>query len=818
MINRLLRGLAGSLLKDLAFAVRLLRRQLTFTASATITLALGIGASTAIFSVAQATLLKPLPFRTPDQLAFAWGVAGPERDVRGGSYYEVLDWNRLNSSLDGVAIYDDTSLSLRTDAGAERVEAEMVSASYFSLVGASAQLGRTFTAEEDAEPNANPVVVLSDRMWRSRFAADPAIVGRVLTLNDRSFTVVGVLTPDFNGLSFDSDVWFPAAMVQANGGPDDLTVRTNRWLGAVARVRDGITIAQAQSDLDRVAAELKEAFPEANADRGIQLFTLRENYVGRTEPILLAVLAGVGLLLLIACTNVAGLQLVRYAAREREIALRRAIGAAQSRLLQQLIVEGAVLAALAACFGLVIARWGLAGLLLLAPEGTLPAYAAPVIDLRAFGFAFVVAIGCGVLFGLVPALRRERRGFADALRGSRGSYATLGAARLGPQQLLVVAQTSFALLLLLAAALFARSLQRELAVPLGFDPEGVHVVSVSLPARYRNAPELRLQLAEQLDEQLSGIASVEEVAIASDVPLGGNWNAARLYVPEREEALRYYRHSVDADLFEVLGIQLVEGRAFSAADRAGAPAVVAINASAARRFWPNESAVGKRLRLTDGTGPEVTVVAVVDDVRYRDLRTSLTTTEPDVYFPLTQRPVSDFTIAIRSPLMPESILGSVRREIAALDASVAPSPLLPLSELAARQTVAGRFASTVLAVFAATALVLTAVGLYAVLAYRVSLRRREIGIRLALGTTPSAVMRKVMGHGLALVGLGMALGLIASLAVVKAVASQLFGVAPNDGAVLVAVLAPLLTVAVLASWLPARRAARVDPMNALREE
>jgi predicted permease len=691
----------------------------------------------------------------------------------------------------------------------------MVSASFFSMVGASVQLGRTFTAEEDAEPNAHPVVVLSDRLWRSRFGADPTIVGRTLTLNDRSFAVVGVLMPGFNGLSFESDLWFPAAMVQANGGPADLTQRGNRWLAAVARIRDGVTVAQAQGDLDRVAAELAETYPETNLDRGVQLFTLRQNYVGAAEPILLAVMAGVGLLLLIACANVAGLQLVRFAARERELALRRAIGAAQSRLVRQLVVEGAVLAVLAAAFGLLIAKWGLAGLLLLVPEGTLPLYAAPAIDLRAFGFAFVVAMGCGLLFGLVPALRRERGSLAGTLQGSRGSNRAFGASRVGPQQLLVVAQTSFALLLLVAAAMFARSLQRELAVPLGFDADNVHFVRVTPPARY--TPPLRLQFAQQLEERLGGIASVEAVTIASDIPLTGNTSAARLLHPEREEPIRYYRHSVDADFFDVLDIPIVEGRAFTAADDSGAPAVVAIGASAARRLWPSDSAVGQRLRFTDGS--EAEVVGVIGDVRYRDLRTSLSTTEPDVYFPLAQRSaVANLAIAIRSELPSASLLGQVRREIAALDAGIAPSPLLPLTELAARQTVISRFASSVLAAFAATTRVLTAVGLFAVLAYRVSLRRREIGIRLALGTTPSAVMRNVMGHGLTLVAIGMTLGLVVSFFVTKVIASLLFGVAPYDVGVLVAVIAPLLTVAVLASWLPARRAARVDPMLALRDD
>jgi putative ABC transport system permease protein len=541
-----------SLLKDLRFAVRMLRRQRAFTLTASLTLALGIGASTAIFSVVEATLLRPLPFRTPERLVFAWGVFGPERDIRGASYAEALDWRRMNRAFEDMSIYDETTLSLRTEQGAVRVDAEMVSASYFQMVGATPQLGRTFTADEDVVPNANAVVVLSDAMWRSRFGGDPTVVGRSLVLNDVPFTVVGILQPRFAGISFDTDVWFPAAMTQANGGPANLSDRGNRWLGSVGRLKDGITIAQAQDDADRIAGELAKTFPEANANRGIQIFTLRQNYLGSTQQLLLSVFAAVGLLLLIACANVAGLQLVRSAAREREMALRQAIGAARSRLLQQLIVEGVVLSAVAAVLGILIANWGLAGLLLLVPEGTLPLYVTPAINLPAFLFAMVISLGCGVLFGLVPSMRGWSAGLVSALKdGSRGSSGSFGS-RFGPQQLVVVAQSAFALLLLVGAGLFVRSLKHELSVSLGFNPENVKLTAVSLPARY--TPPLRLQFAEQLAEKLKAIPSVEAVAIGQDIPMDGSSNGARIYVPELQQGLRYFRHAVAPDFFDALGI------------------------------------------------------------------------------------------------------------------------------------------------------------------------------------------------------------------------------------------------------------------------
>src|SRR5687768_2078040 len=652
------------ILKDVRFALRKLARQRAFTVTAVATLSLAIGISAAIFSVVESTLLRRLPFEMPDRIAMLWGAAGPERAIRGASVIEIQDWARLSKSFDDIAIYDETSLNYRTSEGTERVDAEMVSASYWRLLGARAQLGRTFTADEDRVPNANAVVTISDAMWRTRFAADPAIVGRSIVLNDLPFTVVGVMQPEFAGLSFDTDVWFPAMMVQANGGPRDLSDRGNRWLGAVARVKTGVSFDEAQTDADRVALQIAKEFPNSNNDRWVEVQPLRDSYLGTTENLLLVVFSAVLLLLVIATANVLGLQIVRATGRSREIAVRLAVGADRSRLLQQLTIEGLVLSLIATVVGITLAHWGLAGLLRLVPDGVLPTYATPAINWQTLVFAIGVALVSGTLFGLIPALRSTRVDLADSLRdGNRASAGGFGRPRANMQQLLVIAQTSVAIVLLIGAGLFVRSLQRELQVPPGFTAQGVLRVRVAMPQQL--TPANRLQLAERIHQHLGAIPSVRAVALGSDVPLGGASSAAFIYVPHLDQRFRYYRHSVMPDFFSALRIPLVDGRAFTAEDRAESPPVVVINESTARRFWPAEGggAIGKRIRLGDASAPEVTVVGVVGDVRYRDLRTPLSTSEPDVYFPLAQRPAGALQIAIRSDLPVENLTTAVQRTV-----------------------------------------------------------------------------------------------------------------------------------------------------------
>jgi putative ABC transport system permease protein len=532
----------------------------------------------------------------------------------------------------------------------------------------------------------------------------------------------------------------------------------------------------------------------------------------------LALFGAVGLFLLIACANVVGLQLVRAAGRRHEIALRMAIGANRGRLIQQLVVEGLTLAIAGAIAGLAVAHWGLAGLTALAPDGVLPNYAQPSIDLVAFGFAIAVALACGVLFGIVPALRTSRLDLTEALKdGSRGSANGFGPRRrLGGQQLLVVAETAVALVLLVGAGLMVRSLQRQLAVDPGFEPQGVLRARLVLPQQY--SPERRLQFVEQLQTRLGAIPSVRGVAVGSDLPLGGSSSAAFIHVPDVDDRFRYYRHQVAPDYFAALGIRLVRGRVFTAADRDTVSRVAIINQATARRIWRGADPVGRRVRLGDADGPEATIVGVVADVRFRDLTTPLATSEPDVYFSIAQLPPRGLQIAVRSTLPAEQIAAAVRREVAAIDPAVPLFAVRPMEELLALQTATGRFGSAVLTAFGLSALVLAAVGLYGVLAFVVSLRRREIGIRLALGATSRRVLEGVIGQGTALAAMGLVVGAVAALFTRRVIESQLFGVGARDPVVFAGAAVALLLVAVVASWVPARRAARVDPQVALREE
>lgn len=805
------------LLKDVRFALRKLASQRAFTITAVATLSLAIGISTAIFSVVESTLLRRLPFEMPDRLVMLWGAAGPERAVRGASVIEIQDWGRLATSFEDVTIYDETSLNYRTSDGSERVEAEMVSASYWRLLGARAQLGRTFSATEDRVPNAHPVVTISDGMWRTRFGADPTIIGRSLVLNDIPFTVVGVMQPEFAGLSFDTDVWFPSMMVQANGGPRDLTERGNRWLGAVARVKDGVSFEEAQRDADRVALQIAREFPNSNTDRWVDVQPLRDSYLGTTENLVLVVFSAVLLLLLIATANVLGLQIVRGTGRAREMAVRLAVGANRSRLLQQLTVEGLVLSLLATVVGITFAHWGLEGLLRLVPDGVLPRYATPSINWQALTFAIGVALVSGTLFGLIPALRSTRVDPVDSLRdGARASAGGFGRPRANIQQLLVIAQTSVAVVLLIGAGLFVRSLQRELQVPAGFVADGALRVRVVMPQQLDAAG--RLRLAERMQEELGAIPSVRAVAIGSDVPLGGSSSAAFIHVPELDQRYRYYRHSVMPDFFSALGIPLVDGRAFTADDRSESPPVVLINQSTARRFWPGESAIGKRIRLGDATAPEVTVVGVVGDVRYRDLRTPLATSEPDVYFPMAQRPSSAVQIALRSALPVDNLTNAVQRVVAGINPGMTVFGARDMQEILELQTANGRLASSLLTVFGFAALLLAAVGLYGLLAFVVTLRSREIGIRLALGATQRNVLREVIGHGLRLVAIGLTVGVIVAALTTRYVESQLFAVGRFDPMVFTIAALALVAVALVASWIPARRASRVHPQVAIRAQ
>jgi putative ABC transport system permease protein len=807
---------------DLRLAFRTLQTRPGLAAVIIGTLALGIGASTAMFSVLNAALLRPLPFAEAGRLVVMLGVAGPERSVRGASIPEVHDWRVLNRTMTDVSVFDQISLNLGTETGAERIIAERVNAGYFPLLGVAAARGRTFTPEEDSLPDAHPVAVVSHSFWRNRFGSDPTMVGRTITLNGRAVTVVGIMPEGFGGVSFQAEVWFPVALISIDSPVSLLTTRGSRWLPAVGRLRDDINIADARRDLMAVAARLAGQYPETNRERSVDLQSLQDSALGSTKALFAALFQAVLLVLLIACANVMSLQLVRATSREREISLRLALGAGRLQLVRQLLTEGMVLAGLGGIAGLLLAFWCLRLLLPLAPAGLLPAYAQVGVDGRVLAFSAGITLLCGLVCGLAPALRSGRGDLSDALRqGVRASSSGLRRLRKpGMQQLLVAGEVALALILLVGAGLMLKDLRRRVAVPPGFQAEGVLAARVSLPRDRYPVPE-RISFAERLVDRLSALPDVVVATVGTDMPLRGFSNAASLTtdLPGAEPA-RHFRHGVTPRFFEVLGIPILAGRGFTAADLSDSPRVAVVSDATARRLWPGQDPLGRRFHLGDLTGPEVTVVGVAASARFRDLTNDLATPAGglDVFFPFTQRTDADLEIAVRSRTGAGLSAAALQAQIAAIDPQLPLYLVQPLEEAVRSQNAAPRFGSLVLGVFSALALVLSAIGVYGVIAFVVGLSRREIAIRLALGADGRKVLGVVMANGMTLVLGGVAVGLVGARLGAKVLASQLYGVPVTDTGTFLGVTAVVTLVACLACWLPARRAARVDPQAVLKGE
>jgi putative ABC transport system permease protein len=809
--------------QDIRFAFRNLQTRPGLSAVIIATLGLGIGATTATFSLLDATLLRPLPFERADRLVFLWGVYGPERSQRGASPPEVTDWRTQNHTLTGVSAYDPISLNLRTENGPDRLNAERVNPEYFRLLGVTASQGRTFTAEEDRVADAFPVVVVSHNAWRTRFGGDTALVGRSITLNDRRFTVVGIMPEGFSGLSFQADLWIPLAMVTVDSPAGLLTSRNNRWLLAVARLKDGVSIADAERDLGQVALRLAEQYPEINTDRSVDVLSLQENLLGNTASLFQTLFKAVLLVLLIACANVMSLQLVRATAREREIALRGALGAGRLQLVRQLLSEGLVLAGLGGAAGVLLAYWLIRLLVPLVPAGLIPLYADVTVNPRVLGFTLALTVLTGIACGLAPLLRRGSADLSDALRqGVRTASSGLGRLRRpGLQQALVAGEVALALILLAGAGLMLRSLALRLAVDPGFEAAGVVAARVSLPRpQYQDFPA-RADFVDRLVTRLGALPGVARAAIASDLPLRGNTNASTLLIEGPTPVqTRYFRHSVTPGYFAALGIPLTRGRDFSGLDRQDTQPVAIISEAMAARFWPDRDPVGMRFRQGGETGAETIVIGVAGPARQRNLTTDLFAagSEPDVYYPFAQRTATDLEIAVR--MRDGSLLSTplLQREVAALDPGLPLFQVASLESVLAAQNSAPRFGSLVLSGFSAVALVLAAIGIYGVIAFVVGLSRREIAIRLALGANQGQVLRVVMGNGMLLVLAGLGLGVLGALAGGRVIQAQLYGVTPGDPVILIAVSGAVVLVALLASWLPARRAALVDPQAVLKGE
>jgi putative ABC transport system permease protein len=695
---------------------------------------------------------------------------------------------------------------------------EFVSAGYFSLLGISPALGRTFLDDEDRFPSPARVVVISDGLWRRQFGGDTNVVGRRLTLNAEPYSVIGVMPAGFKGLTDTADLWVPFTLELPQA---TMMNRGNRWFAALARLRPGVTIATAQAELDAISRQLETAYPDTNEKRAVEVSPLEVELFGGFRPALLTLAAAVAFVLLIACANVANLLIARSEARRREIAVRTALGAGRGRLLRQLITESCVLTALGAAAGLILARISVAALIARSPV-TFPSFVTPDLDLRVAAFTIAVSAACGILVGLAPGLQARSLNLNDALKdAARGSD---GRQSQRVRNVLVIAEVSMAVVLLIGAGLMIRSVRNLASIRPGFEPASLLTLHVSIPRTQQDSGAAGSALpaveGRVLLDRFRAVPGVTDVALGSDLPFDGESTAA-FYAVEGmtpvtpQNAPRAYRHRVSPDFFRTLRIPLIAGRTFTDAELTPTSPVAIVSERVVQRFWPREDPIGKRIKFgqLESSTAWMSVVGVAGDVKYRGLPDN-PTQDPDIYLPFADRN-TQIALAVRSAVPPSTLIAPMRAVIRSADPSIPVYGVATMDELMRTQTSQSRFTMWLMGIFAAVALTLAVIGIYGVMSYLVTQRTREIGIRLALGADAPDIVRLVVANGARLIAIGIGIGLAGAFALQRAVGSLLFGVTAADVASAIAV-AVLAGVALAACYLPAARATRVDPLNALR--
>ena len=814
---------------DLKAAFRALRASKTFTAVALIVLALGIGASTAIFSVVDAVVLRGLPFDEHDRLVAVGERRPPAAAVRPGSTptdpqavssiapQNYVDWAAQQTVFESIAAIAGGAFTLREPgAEPEDLRAQRVTAGFFEVLRVRPALGTRFTVDNEVDGR-HRVAVLSDGLWRRRFGGDPAIVGRAIPLEGGTYEVVGVMPADFEypiGATRPTELWVPYVVPENERvrNPNSRTI----YLSSIARLKPGVSFEQAQAEMDRIAANLQTAHPQWNKDNLAGIRPLRDHMVGaRTKDWMLMLLGAVGLVLLIACANVANLLLARASTREREVGIRAAMGAGRWRLLRQLMVESIVLSVIGTALAVVLAWWGINVLKNAMPDGV-PRITTIALDLRVLGVAGLLAIATGVLFGIVPALQLSRPDLNHALReGSRGASA--GKARQFLRSALVVAEVALAVVLLVGAALFITSFMTLMRIHPGFDPD--HVLTVQVSPRFvpGSRPNYGAQFEEIVDRISQAPGVVHASIISGGMPLGGSMSITTMTVPggakiepSNDDGISIRR--VTSAYHEALKIPLRDGRYFTPADRQGAPNVIIINDSAAKRYFPGERPVGRVVRLND---QEWTVVGVVGDVYQRSLETEPRT---EAYTPISQSQVLFGELVIRTRNDPYDVLPAVKSAVLAVLPDVPLRNVRTMEELIGRIVAQRKLNMLLLGLFGLLGLVISAVGIYGVMAYVVSQRTREIGVRMALGATRGTVVRMVLTKAIAMLAIGLAVGTGAAWLLRSSADAFLFRIESGDVRVFLAAIGTLALAAIVASLVPARRASRVDPMVALRAD
>jgi len=821
----------GTLLQDVGYGLRMLAKNRGFTAVAVITLALGIGANTAIFSVVDALLLRPLPYRDAHRLVEMFEDL-PHTSWCAVSYPDYLDWKQQNQVFEKMAAHLAASASLTGVDEPRKVPVGYVAADFFPILQAQPILGRGFLPEED-ERSASPVALLTHGLWLRQFGADPGAPGKTLTLDGRRYTVVGVLPASFR-FHQNAEVFISFGSVIE---PYNLIHRANHSeMLVLARLRPGVTLDEARTQMNTIARRLEQQYPDTNTGVRARLTPLRDQVAGGAHHAIFILLGAVGFVLLIACVNVANLLLARAAGREKEVAIRVALGGGRVRVLRLLLTESVLVALAGGALGLLLAFWSFGGLTILIPQVTKAGGIS--VDYRVLGFTLLVSLLAGALFGLVPALRTSRPDLHEALKEG-GRTSAVGSGHRRWRDGLVVAEVALAVVLLASAVLLTRSLFRILEVKPGFNPQRVVTMRVSLPLSKYPA-QIPAQMSAyylNLVRRVQTLPTVQSAGAATGLPFSGDFLATVLYpedqaVPPRADFLSAVYHVASPDYFRAMGIPLLRGKLFSESDpkvtipqritswdklpRSGL--VVIINDAMAQRFWPNEDPIGKRLRLgwPENNGPSITVVGIVGNTKLSGLDSG---EEPEFFFSLLQwPPFTDMTVVARASSNPRALASALRGELRACDKD---SPLLGVRtmEQLMSDSVSGRRTNMLLlGTFAALAVVLAAVGIYGVVSYSVEQRTHEIGVRMALGARRSDVLWLVVGREMALTLLGVAIGTAGAFGLTRFLASLLYGVQSTDPATFVTVPVLMVGVALLACYLPARRATKVDPLVALRYE
>jgi putative ABC transport system permease protein len=800
------------MMNDLRYALRQLIKAPSFTAVAILTLALGIGACTAIFSVVNTVLLQPLDYSDPARIVVIRETQLPQFPEFSVSPPNYLDWAKQTKSYEFLAAYSGAGMNLTGDGEPQRLIGVKATAHYFDVYGVKPVLGRMLLPEEDA-PGKNYVVVLSYPFWQRVFGGTRDVVGRAIQLNGEPYTIVGVAPPGF-GQASKVDVYVPMAFKPDETAND---ARGSHYISVAGRLKPGVTVTQAKAELEVLATQLAQQYPDSNKGWGILMMPVQDYLVRDVKPVLYTLLGAVGCVLLIACANIANLLLARATARHREISIRAALGAGRGRLMRQLLTESVVLAICGGLAGILLARWGLDALLALAPP-SLPRISEIRLDKGVLIFSLALSVLTGLVFGIAPAWLAARADVNEALKqGTRGS--TEGGVRGRLRSALVVIEVVFALMLLGGAGLLARSFMQLAKVDPGFNPDNATLLRLSLPQKKYALPEQQTAFADALLERVKVLPGVQAAGVTHSMPLvsdyvlGFNIEGHPAIAPSDLPSTNYY--AVTPDYFKAMGIRLIRGRVFTPQDDAKAPRVAIINETLARQHFPNEDPIGKRINITNGPDTWREIVGIVGDIKQYGVDKA---TSAQSYEPFAQVPFTSVNLVVRTNGSPAALLGALRPTVYAIDKDQPIGIIRPLEEIMADNIARQRFAMTLLSVFSAVALVIAAVGIYGVMAYNVVQRTGEFGIRMALGAQQRDVLRLVLTQGGKLIGLGLLIGLLATLAASRAMGSMLFNTSAYDPLTLATITVLLAVVALVACFFPANRATKVNPIEALRSE